>query len=101
MIKNQANHIGEAICAWDLFYENNYPWLYLAALSQQSTAEHAAQLSDRILLNVLLKHPELVKEKNTARLKQVIAVLYPEVAEALSDQSSSAESLMKDFYSAN
>ena len=94
--------IGQSISCWDEFYKNNYDWLFKTSLQNTGNERNAQDFTERILLNVLLKHPELVVSQNTEQFKAHIYLAFPQMF-SLNKQEGEAHSkaLLRKYYCQN
>ena len=94
--------IGESITCWDSFYSNNYKWLFCNSLKIMGNKKNAEQFTEKVLLNILFKNPELVVSQNQELFKAHVYATFPKMFKT-NDKSAPilVNSLIKKYYCQN
>lgn len=69
--------LGQCVSNWDEFYATNYGWLYDSFLNSSKNSILAKGLTDRILTQLVLMHPDIVADNDSAACRKMISLMFP------------------------
>ena len=101
-MKEPTKLLGESIVHWDAFYRENYQRVFSMVYRTVPSHDEAVRLTDRIFLNLLFNHTELVIDRSLGDLSHILVQICPQLNELdydLKDRMSSE--LLEKYYSPN